>query len=222
MHDCACHVTTVNGQNTASNILCDCSWSDNLSRSTSFLMIKRRFLMAQSIQYFRTNKCLVYIVTKTVLNPYSDTIIIYFFTHLQLCLATAIHNCKWPKIIHKILMFSHIFYFQEQWFGRIIVVISRLRGCQRVLRHGECERFCKLWPFCLLYILTFLSFRLLISYPKGWQKNMMSYIALSSGSHKIPIRITDPIWQVTVNCGVISTEIISQQIKWHCTNIVGH
>ena len=42
-------------------------------------------------------------------NPYPAELIYLIFTHLKLCLATAIHNFKWVKISHICLILDQIF-----------------------------------------------------------------------------------------------------------------
>ena len=48
-------------------------------------------------------------------NPLSAKVFNLIFTHLKLCLATAIHNFKWVKIIHICLIWDRIFTVPNDW-----------------------------------------------------------------------------------------------------------
>ena len=66
------------------------------------------------------------------IHPYPAKLFFLIFTHLKLCLATAIHNLKWVKNTHTRLIWdisfanpdTHTFCSQYHWFDRQIKQIK--------------------------------------------------------------------------------------------------
>ena len=99
------------GMTLSQSVCCIWIWANGehvwyISKITGFIYEGNRECIFQCISSSRSldNKWQIDTLTFLTLNY-----IIWFFTHLKLCLATATHNIRWVKITHIVLIWDQTF-----------------------------------------------------------------------------------------------------------------